>query len=153
MSFVKASEHLKKYNLENKIIVLETSSATVKEASMALNCKESEIAKSLSFIIGYKPILIVTSGDKKIDNAKFKMEFNTKARMIPFEMVEELIGHNVGGVCPFGINDNVSVYLDLSLKKFDTIYSACGSPNSVAKLKLEELEMSSNYIKWIDVCK
>ena len=153
MSLTKAKDHLKKYGLEDKIMEFPVSSATVKEAAIALNCKEEEIAKTLSFIIDDKPVLIVTSGDQKIDNSKYKTEFHTKAKMIPFDEVETKIGHGVGGVCPFGINDDVKVYLDTSLKRFKTIYPACGTSNSAVKLTIEELEKTSNYIKWIDVCK
>ena len=153
MSLTKAKEHLKKYGLEDKIMEFSVSSATVKEAAIALNCKEEEIAKTLSFLVNDKPILIVTSGDQKIDNSKYKTEFHTKAKMIPFNEVENKIGHGVGGVCPFGINDDVKVYLDTSLKRFKTIYPACGTSNSAVKLTIEELEKTSNYIKWIDVCK
>ena len=153
MSLTKAKEHLKKYGLEDKIMESSVSSATVKEAAIALNCKEEEIAKTLSFIIDDKPILIVTSGDQKIDNSKYKAEFHTKAKMIPFNEVENKIGHGVGGVCPFGINDDIKVYLDTSLKRFKIIYPACGTSNSAVKLTIEELEKTSNYKKWIDVCK
>ncbi len=153
MSLTKAKEHLKKYGLEDKIMEFSVSSATVKEAAIALNCKEEEIAKTLSFITDDKPILIVTSGNQKIDNSKYKAEFHTKAKMILFNEVENKIGHGVGGVCPFGINDDVKVYLDTSLKRFKTIYPACGTSNSAVKLTIEELEKTSNYIKWIDVCK
>ena len=146
-------EYLKKYNLDNKIMEFKVSSATVKEAAQAINCREQEIAKTMSFIIEDKPLLIVVAGDSKIDKSKYKAEFHTKAKMIPFDKVEELIGHAAGGVCPFGINDNVKVYLDNSLKRFKTIYPACGSSNSAIKLSLEELEKITNYIKWIDVCK
>ena len=130
-----------------------TSSATVEEAAKALNCEEKELAKTLSFLVNDEPILIVVAGDKKIDNPKYKAEFNTKAKMIPFDDVERLIGHEVGGVCPFGIKDGVQVYLDDSLKRFPVIYPACGSSNSAIKLTIEELEKTSNYEKWIDVCK
>ena len=153
MSLIKSKEYLKKYGLENKIMEFDVSSATVKEAAKAINCKEEEIVKTLSFIVNDIPILISVAGDSKIDNSKFKAEFQTKAKMIPFESVEELIGHAVGGVCPFGINENVDVYLDNSLKRFDIIYPACGSSSSAIKLTLEELEKTSNYKKWIDVCK
>ena len=141
------------YGLEKRIMEFDVSSATVEEASKAINCKQEEIAKTLSFIVDNTPILIVVSGDSKIDNSKFKTEFHTKAKMIPFDSVEELIGHAVGGVCPFGINKNVEVYLDNSLKRFNIIYPACGSSNSAVRLTLEELEKTSNYKKWIDVCK
>lgn len=153
MSLEKAKEYLQKYGLEKRIMEFDVSSATVEEASKAINCKQEEIAKTLSFIVDNTPILIVVSGDSKIDNSKFKTEFHTKAKMIPFDRVEELIGHAVGGVCPFGINKNVEVYLDNSLKRFNIIYPACGSSNSAVRLTLEELEKTSNYKKWIDVCK
>lgn len=153
MSLEKAKEHLKKYNLDNNVMEFKTSSATVTEAANTIGCQEGEIAKTLSFIVEDKPILIVATGDSKIDNSKFKGKFHTKAKMIAFDQVEELIGHAVGGVCPFGINDNVDVYLDESLKKYDTIYPACGSSNSAVKLTIKELERASNYKEWIDVCK
>lgn len=153
MSIEKAKEHLKKYHLEDRIMEFTTSSATVEEAAKALNCTEGEIAKTLSFLVEEKPILIVVAGDKKIDNSKYKGEFHNKAKMIPFDQVEDFIGHKVGGVCPFGIKDNVDVYLDESLKKHETIYPACGSSNSAVKLSIPELEQASNYKKWIDVCK
>ncbi len=153
MSFLKAKENLQKYGLENKIMEFTVSSATVKEAAKAIDCKEEEIAKTLSFIVSDHPILIVVAGDSKIDNSKFKREFHTKAKMIPFDQVENLIGHAVGGVCPFGVNEGVTVYLDDSLKRFEVIYPACGSANSAVKLSLDELEKASNYQKWVDVCK
>ena len=153
MSFERAKEYLKEYGLENKVMEFPVSSATVEEAAKAVGCMEEEIAKTLSFIVEDKPILIVVAGDCKIDNSKYKAEFHKKAKMIPFNDVEKLIGHNVGGVCPFGIKERVTVYLDDSLKRFDTIYPACGSSNSAVKLTIEELEKASNYEKWIDVCK
>ena len=153
MSFIKAKEYLKEFNLEDRIMEFDVSSATVKEAAIALGCTEGEIAKTLSFIINDKPILIVTAGDSKIDNSKYKKEFNIKAKMIAFDEVEKIIGHSVGGVCPFGINDNVSVYLDKSLKQYEIIYPACGSSNSAVKLTVNDLETASNYLKWVDVCK
>lgn len=153
MSLEKAREYLKRYGLESKVMEFDVSSATVEEASKAINCRKEEIVKTLSFIVNEKPILIAVAGDSKIDNVKFKLEFHTKAKMIPFDSVEELIGHAVGGVCPFGIKENVDVYLDNSLKRFTTVYPACGSSNSAVKLTLNELEKTSNYKKWIDVCK
>lgn len=153
MSLEIAKNYLKKYHLEGRIMEFTTSSATVEEAAIALNCTEGEIAKTLSFLVEEKPILIVVAGDKKIDNSKYKGEFHKKAKMIPFDQVEGFIGHKVGGVCPFGIKDNVDVYLDESLKKYETIYPACGSSNSAVKLSIPELEQASNYKKWIDVCK
>ena len=153
MSFIKAKEHLKKYGYENKIMEFDVSSATVREAALALNCDEDEIAKTLSFYIHEEPILIVISGSSKIDNSKYKQEFKTKAKMIPFDEVENKIGHGVGGVCPFGINDNINVYLDTSLKNHSIVYPACGNSNSAVKLTISDLEKSSNLIKWVDVCK
>ena len=153
MPLLKAKEYLQKYGLDDKIMEFNVSSATVEEAAKAINCMEEEIVKTLSFIVENKPILIAVAGDSKIDNSKFKAEFHTKAKMIPPENVEELIGHAVGGVCPFGINENVDVYLDNSLRRFTIVYPACGSSNSAVKLTLGELEKTSNYKKWIDVCK
>lgn len=153
MSFIKAKEHLKKYGLDNKIMEFTESSATVADAAKAIGCKEEEIAKTLSFNVKNTPILIVAAGDARIDNRKFKDEFQEKAKMLSFDEVERLIGHAVGGVCPFGINDGVLAYLDSSLKRFETIYPACGSSNSAVKLTLSELETASEFEKWIDVCK
>lgn len=153
MSFIKAKEHLKKYGLDNKIMEFTESSATVADAAKAIGCKEEEIAKTLSFNVKNTPILIVAAGDARIDNRKFKDEFQKKAKMLSFDEVERLIGHAVGGVCPFGINDGVLVYLDSSLKRFETVYPACGSSNSAVKLTLSELETASEFEKWIDVCK
>lgn len=153
MSIEKVREYLKKFGLDNKIMEFDVSSATVIEAAIALNCKEQEIAKTLSFIVNDRPVLIVTAGDSKVDNSKFKTKFNVKAKMIPFDDVERLVGYAVGGVCPFGVNEDVDVFLDESLKRFDTVYPACGSSNSAIKLSIEELEKASNYKEWIDVCK
>ena len=153
MAFEKAKEHLKKFGLDDNVMEFEVSSATVKEAAVAANCAEAEIAKTLSFLVEDKPILIVVAGDQKIDNSKYKAQFHTKAKMISFEDVEPLIGHAVGGVCPFGINEGVDVYLDESLKRFDVVYPACGSSNSAVKLNIGELEKASGYLDWIDVCK
>ena len=153
MSLERARKYLEKFKLEDRIMEFTESSATVEEAAKAIGCKESEIAKTLSFIIEDKPILIVVAGDCKIDNSKYKQEFGKKAKMISYEEVEKLIGHKVGGVCPFGINENVTVYLDNSLKRFKTIYPAFGESNTAVKLTIEELEKTSNYKKWIDVCR
>lgn len=153
MSFDKAKEHLKKYNLENNIIVFEESTATVYEAAIALGCSEGEIAKSMGFILNEKTILIIAAGNKKIDNAKFKAVFHVKAKMIPFEMVEQLTGHAAGGVCPFAVKNGVEVYLDESLKEYGIVYPACGNHHSAVKLTINELENASEYISWVDVCK
>ena len=153
MSLIKVKEYFKKYNMEERIIELNESSATVELAANALGCEPKEIAKTLGFITNEDVILIVTAGDVKVDNQKFREVFSAKANMIPFSEVEKLVGHEVGGVCPFAINDNVKVYLDVSLKRFDYVFPACGSTNSAIKLSLEELEKCSNYLKWVDVCK
>ncbi len=151
--FSKAKEHLQKYGMDNLVMEFDVSSATVGEAAIAVGVSEGEIAKTLSFIVDEKPILIVVAGDVKIDNAKYRAEFHAKAKMIPFESVEELTGHAVGGVCPFGINEEVTVYLDESLRRFETVYPACGSSNSAVKLTVPELEKASEFAKWVDVCK
>ena len=153
MAFFKAKEHLEKYGMSDRVMEFDVSSATVGEAAKAVGSSEGEIAKTLSFIVDEKPILIVVAGDCKIDNAKYKAYFHAKAKMIPFEDVEPLIGHAVGGVCPFGINDGVGVYLDESLRRFEIVYPACGSSNSAVKLNIEELEKTSEFRCWIDVCK
>lgn len=153
MSLEKAKNYLKKYDLDKNVLEFSESSATVVDAAKAVGCEEKEICKTLSFLIGDEAILILVAGDAKIDNSKYKQEFKTKAKMIPFDEVEKYIGHAPGGVCPFGINDNIKVYLDISLKQMDIVYPACGSSNSAVKLTIKELEESSNYLKWIDVCK
>ena len=153
MSLEKVQEYFKKYGIENRIKVLEESSATVELAAKAIGCNAEHIAKTLSFKVEDKPILIVVAGDAKIDNSKYKTTFNTKAKMLNIEEVEELVGHKVGGVCPFAIKDNVNVYLDNSLKRFTTVFPACGSSNSAIELTIKELEKYSNYIEWVDVCK
>lgn len=153
MSLERAKEYLKKYSLEKEIMEFPVSSATVNDAAKAINCTEAEIAKTMSFIVNDNPIVIVASGGYKIDNSKYKQEFHTKAKMIPFEDVEKLIGHAVGGVCPFGVNENVKIYLDESLKNYEYFYPACGSSNSAIKLNVEKIQEITNYEKWIDVCK
>lgn len=153
MAFGKAKEHLKKYGMEDRVMEFDVSSATVSEAAKAVGSSEGEIAKTLSFLVDEKAILIVVAGDCKIDNAKYKAYFHAKAKMHPFESVEELIGHAVGGVCPFGINGGVEVYLDESLKRFEIVYPACGSSNSAVKLNIAELEKASEFKCWIDVCR
>lgn len=153
MAIEKVKEYFRKYDMDNRIQEFEESSATVELAAKALNCEPKRIAKTLSFKVDEQPILIVVAGDAKIDNAKYKAKFNKKAKMLAFDEVEAIIGHAVGGVCPFAINDGVEVYLDESLKRFETVYPACGSSNSAIELTIEELEKYSNYISWIDVCK
>ena len=153
MSYLKAKQHLEKYNLESRIIEFSSSTATVALAAEQVGVSKGEIAKSMSFLVNDQPILVIVAGDKKIDNHKYKDEFKVKAKMISFDDVETLIGHKAGGVCPFGINDNVRVYLDLSLKKYEYVYPACGTSNTAVKLLINELEKASKYIKWVDVCK
>lgn len=153
MSISRVKDYLSKYNLEDRIMEFDTSSATVSEAALALDCSEGEIAKTLSFYVNDNPILIVVAGDEKIDNHKFKELFHVKAKMIPYDEVESVIGHGVGGVCPFGVNDGIKIYLDESLKRFSKVYPACGSSNSAIGLTIKQLEEIVNYESWIDVCK
>lgn len=153
MSIEKAREYFKQFGLDDKILEFETSSATVELAAQALGCEPERIAKTLSFLVGDKAVLIVAAGDTRIDNPKFKAQFLTKAKMISPGEVETLVGHAIGGVCPFGINENVDVYLDVSLKRFETVFPACGSSNSAIKLTIDQLEQYSNSLGWIDVCK
>lgn len=153
MSIEKVKNYFKKFGLEDRIIEFDTSSATVELAVAALNCQPERIAKSLSFILKEKAIIIVTAGDVKIDNKKFKRIFGSKSKMIEKDRVEELIGHKVGGVCPFAIKDDVDVYMDESLKRFVTVFPACGSSNSAIEMTVEELEKYSKFKEWIDVTK
>ncbi|EEG28782.1 YbaK/proline--tRNA ligase associated domain protein [[Clostridium] methylpentosum DSM 5476] len=153
MSIEKAREYFKQFGLDDKILEFETSSATVELAAQALGCEPERIAKTLSFLVGDKAVLIVAAGDTRIDNPKFKAQFLTKAKMISPSEVETLVGHAIGGVCPFGINENVDVYLDVSLKRFETVFPACGSSNSAIELTIDQLEQYSNSLGWIDVCK
>ena len=153
MSLQKVKEYFKQFKIDNKIQEFEVSSATVDLAAKALGCAPERIAKSLSFMVNSTPIIIVTAGDARIDNVKYKAHFSVKAKMLTYEQVEELIGHKVGGVCPFAINEGVQVYLDNSLKRFETVFPACGSSNSAIELSIAQLEQYSNYISWLDVCK
>ena len=153
MAIEKVREYFKALGIEERIQEFDISSATVELAAKAVNCEESRIAKTLSFHVGDKVVLIVTAGDAKIDNKKYKAEFKTKAKMLSFHEAEHLIGHAVGGICPFAVNEGVEIYLDVSLQRFDTVFPACGSSNSAIELSMKELEEYSNYIYWIDVCK
>ncbi|MGE7112155.1 YbaK/EbsC family protein [Lysinibacillus sp. NPDC047702] len=153
MAIDKVKKHLSQWNVEHKILELDESSATVELAAQALGCEPERIAKSLSFLVNDGAILIVAAGDAKIDNAKFKAIFGTKAKMLAKDEVSEKIGHEVGGVCPFGVNDGVAIYLDESLKRFTTVFPACGSSNSAIELTISELETYTPYQEWIDVCK
>lgn len=153
MAIERVKEYFKQYSMENRIIELKESSATVELAAQALGCEPARIAKSLSFMVDEKAILVISAGDVKVDNAKYKAEFGTKAKMLTAEEVETMVGHAVGGVCPFGINEGVTVYLDESLKRFHTVFPACGSGNSAIELTIPEMEQYSGYDKWVDVCK
>lgn len=153
MAIEKVKEYFKTKGMEDRIREFEVSSATVALAAEALGCEENRIAKTLSFHVQEKVVLIVAAGDARIDNSKYKAFFGTKAKMLAFDEAEELIGHAVGGVCPFAVNPGVEVYLDESLKRFETVFPACGSSNSAIELTIKELEDYSGFISWIDVCK
>lgn len=153
MSIKRVKEYFSKFGLENRILEFEVSSATVELAAEAVGTAPARIAKTMSFMVFDKPILILLAGDVKIDNPKFKAKFHTKAKMLDFNEVEPLIGHAIGGVCPFAINDGVTVYLDESLKRFDTVFPAAGSSNSAIELTIAELERFSDFEEWIDVSK
>lgn len=154
MSLENVKEYLKKFNKESEVLEFELSSATVELAAVAVGTEPARIAKSLTFMVGGNPIMIVCAGDVKIDNSKYKSVFGEKAKMLAFEEVENLVGHKVGGVCPFAIKSNVKVYLDESLKRFEKVYPACGSGNSAIGLTIGELEeISQNFVEFIDVCK
>ena len=153
MSIDRVKEYFKQFGIENRIQEFDVSSATVELAAEALSCEPQRIAKTLSFIVKEEPILIVAAGDAKVDNHKYKAKFAKKAKMLTPDELIEFIGHPIGGVCPFGINDNVTVYLDESLKRFKTVFPACGSANSAIELTIEELERYSGYKEWVDLCK
>ena len=153
MAIEKVRKYFAEFGMEDKIMEFEVSSATVAMAAQALNCEECRIAKTLSFHVEDKVVLIVAAGDAKIDNSKYKAFFHAKAKMLSYDEAENLIGHAVGGVCPFAVNEGVIVYLDESLKRFETVFPACGSSNSAIELTLSELEKYSNSESWIDVCK
>lgn len=153
MSVEKVRAYFARFGMEDRVNELPQSSATVDLAAAALGVEPGRIAKTLSFLVGERPILIVAAGDTKIDNARYKARFGAKAKMLTPEQAVELIGHAVGGVCPFAVNDGVEVYLDESLKRFQTVFPACGSSNSEIKLTIPELEQCSNSLAWVDVCK
>ena len=153
MSIERVREYLGARGFAERIRELDTSSATVALAAAALGCEESRIAKTLSFHVGERVVLVVAAGDAKIDNAKYKAHFGVKAKMLAYEEAEPCIGHAVGGVCPFAVNAGVEVYLDISLRRFETVFPACGSANSAIELTLEELALLSAPRDWVDVCK
>jgi len=153
MSIEKVRDYFKSLGAEDKIITFDVSSATVELASQALGVDGALIAKTLSFMVDGAPVLIVTAGDMKVDNSKFKATFHTKAKMLTYDEAHELIGHDVGGVCPFAVNEGCRVYLDVSLKRFEVVYPAAGNASSAIRLTIPELESFSNYIDYVDVCK
>lgn len=152
MSFASVKQYFEEAGLGARVKEFKTSSATVELAAKAVGCEPKQIAKTMSFLLNGNPILIVTAGDAKIDNKKYKGHYGGKAKMIPGDLVEEYIGHAPGGVCPFVIKPNVETYLDVSLKRFETVYPAAGSSNSAVELNLEELEKYSASKGWVDVC-
>ena len=153
MSIDRVKAYFKERGMEDRILEFPVSSATVELAAQALGCEPCRIAKTLSFLVGEDPILIVTAGDVKIDNPKYRAQFGKKAKMLKADQVEEMVGHAVGGVCPFAVKEGVKVYLDESLKRFQTVFPACGSSNSAIELTIPELEEVSGYLGWVDVCK
>lgn len=153
MAIEKVRAYFEKLGMADRIREFDVSSATVELAAAALGCEGARIAKTLSFRLPEGCILIVAAGDAKIDNARYKEQFHTKAKMLAFEEVEAEIGHAVGGVCPFAVNDGVTVYLDESLRRFTTVFPACGSSNSAIELTIPEMECYSGFTAWVDVCK
>ncbi len=153
MSFENVKAHFAALGLEDRVMDLPESSATVADAARAVGCEEARIAKTLSFLLGETPILIVAAGDAKVDNHKFKETFHMKAKMIPGAECERYLGHRPGGVCPFAIPEGVAVWLDVSLKRFDIVYPAAGTDHSAVRLSLPELETASGTAGWVDVCK
>lgn len=153
MAFENVKRYFESIGLEDRITVLDQSSATVALAAEAIGCEEKQIAKTLSFLVDDKPILIVVAGNVKVDNRKFKKFFKQKSKMIPIDEIENYIGHDIGGVCPFAVKPDVTIYLDESLRQNEIIYPAAGSRNSMVKLTIEELEKYTNYKDWIDVSK
>lgn len=153
MSIERVRAYLTPLGAADQIRELPVSSATVELAAQALGVAGARIAKTLSFLVEDRAVLIVAAGDARIDNTKYKAFFHTKAKMLTPEQASELVGHAVGGVCPFGVNEGVRVFLDESLKRFETVFPACGSSNSAIELTIPELERLSAYEAWVDVCK
>lgn len=153
MAIDNVKAYFRQFGMEERIQEFDTSSATVELAAAALHCEPQRIAKTLSFLADGQAILIVAAGDVKIDNSKYKAQFKTKAKMLSAQQAETMIGHAVGGVCPFAVEEGVNIYLDQSLKRFTTVYPACGSANSAIELTIPELEKYSGAVAWIDVCK
>ena len=154
MSIAAVRAYFAQFGMADQVLEFETSSATVELAAQAVGVIPARIAKSLSFKVDGKAILIIAAGDAKVDNAKFKAHFHTKAKMLTPEEVTELVGHAVGGVCPFAIKDGVEVYLDESMRRFETVFPAAGSSNSAIQLTCEQLEQyTQNFVAWGDFCK
>ena len=153
MSIERVKAYFSQHGMEHRVREFEVSSATVELAAAALGCDGCRIAKSLSFMVDGKAVLIVAAGDAKVDNGRYKAQFGAKAKMLTPDEAVELLGHAVGGVCPFALNEGVTVYLDESLKRFPTVFPACGSSNSAIELTIAELEQHSGYVAWVDVCK
>ena len=153
MAIERVKEYFAGKGIEDRMMEFEVSSATVELAAAALGCEGCRIAKTLSFRAGEKCILIVAAGDARIDNPKYKARFGCKAKMLSREEAEAETGHAVGGVCPFAVNEGVEVYLDESLRRFETVFPACGSSNSAIEMTMDELEKYSECISWVDVCR
>ena len=153
MSIEKVRAYFQGFGIADRIMEFPVSSATVELAAQALGVEGARIAKSMSFKIGEDPIIVVMAGDARVDNAKYKAQFHTKAKMLTHEEAHELIGHDVGGVCSFALPENVKTYLDVSLKRFATVFPAAGSSNSAIELTIPELEEYSKFDEWVDVCK
>ena len=153
MSIEKVKAYFKNFGMEDRVMEFDVSSATVELAAQALNCEPQRIAKTLSFLVDGHAVLIVAAGDARIDNHKYKEQFGKKAKMLSTDEVVELLGHAVGGVCPFAVKEGAEVYLDASLKRFETVFPACGSSNSAIELTIPELEKYSGFLEWVDVCK
>lgn len=153
MSIERARAHLSKYNLQDRIREFDVSSATVELAAAALGVEGARIVKTLSYLVDGNAVLVAAAGDIRVDNRKFKDAFHTKAKMLTAEQASEMIGHAVGGVCPFGVNEGVKVYLDVSVKRFETVFPAAGSSNSAIELTIPELEMASEAVGWVDLAK
>ena len=153
MSIEKVKAYFKNFGMEDRVMEFDVSSATVELAAQALNCEPQRIAKTLSFLVDGHAVLIVAAGDARIDNHKYKEQCGKKSKMLSSDEVVELVGHAVGGVCPFAVKEGAEVYLDASLKRFETVFPACGSSNSAIELTIPELEKYSGFLEWVDVCK
>lgn len=153
MAIDKVKAYFRERGMEDRVLEFDTSSATVELAAAAVGCEPARIAKTLSFRVGERVVLVVTAGDVRVDNQKFKAQFECKAKMLKADEVEPLVGHGIGGVCPFAVNEGVEAYLDESLRRFETVFPACGSANSAIELSLDELEDVANACGWVDVCR